>query len=286
MEILTKLGLAANNFSYYPNWLFLPGIIKNMPLLAVKLGLPPEAKIWLACLLLIFLAIGLFLVFAAVVAQGGLIKAAADFSKRGSFPSVGPAWSRGVRCFWPLLLLNIIKKLILTLLILAVGYAAVNVLSGATAGGVVIFFVLFILASVVGMAVSFLLIYAAAYVVVENYSFARAAEAAWELFIGHWLVSMEVGVIILALNALVTIIAILGFFVFFFPTLIAWFVAVLTMNGALWWAGLLVGALFSTLFVIFLGSLFTVFTTSVWTYLFVKMHHEGVASRIINLFRK
>lgn len=286
VEILTKLGLAANNFSYYPNWLFLPGIIKNLPLLAVKFGLPLEMDIWLACLLLIFLGIGLFLVFAAVVAQGGLIKVAADFSKRGSFPSVGRAWNRGVKCFWPLLLLNIIKKLILTALILAVGYVAVNALSGATAGAVILFLVLFILTSVVGMAAAFLLIYAAAYIVVEDYHFVRAAEAAWQLFIKHWLVSVEVGLIILALNVVVAMLAVLGFFVFFLPTLITWFIAVLTLNSALWWAGFLVGILFSTLLMIFLGALLTVYTTSVWTYLFMKMHHEGISSRILRWLKK
>lgn len=286
VEILTKMGLATNNFANYPNWLMVPGVIKNIPLIVRWLALPLEMNIWLICLLLIFLGIGLFLVFAAVVAQGGLIKVAADFSKRGNFPSVGRAWNRGVKCFWPLLLLNIIKKLVLTALILAVGYAAVNVLLGITAGGVILFFVLFVLASGIGMAMAFLLIYAAAYVVVEDYTFIRAAEAAWQLFIKHWLVSVEVGLIILALNVVVAMLTVLGFFVFFLPTLLTWFIAVLTVNSALWWVGLLVGLFFSTLFIIFLGSVFTVYTTSVWTYLFVKMHHEGVVSRIIQWLRK
>ena len=68
----------------------------------------------------------------------------------------------------------------------------------------------------------------------------------------------------------------------FLPTLISWFVALLTANANLWTAGLIAGAFFFVLFVIFVGSVFTVFTTAVWTYLFMAMHHVGVKSRILH----
>jgi len=73
--------------------------------------------------------------------------------------------------------------------------------------------------------------------------------------------------------------------VFFFPTLLLWFIAVLTGKAVLFTLGMVIGGAFFLLFVFLLWSFFQVFTVSVWTYLFMKMHKEGVRSRVIGFFQ-
>jgi len=48
---------------------------------------------------------------------------------------------------------------------------------------------------------------------------------------------------------------------------------------------MVIGGAFFLLFVFLLWSFFQVFTVSVWTYLFMKMHKEGVRSRVIGFFQ-
>lgn len=252
-----------------------------------NLSLPLAGWVWLVWLMVMFLGLGIILLFVAVVSQGALIHASAQWAKKKSLPCIEKSWRSGVDNFWPLLLVNLFKKAVLCLLTCFVGWAAVNALIGEVSGlDTALFLVLFIFATLVGMVMSFLVVYVAGYVVLEKYPLSWAVGSAWRLFLKHWVVSIEVGVIVLVLNVVVGLLALLGFFVFFLPTLITWFIAILASNSALWTIGLIVGALLFVLFIIFLGSVFTVFTISIWTHLFMKMHKVGVVSRILLAFKK
>ncbi len=252
----------------------------------LHLSLPLAGWVWLVWLLIMFLGFGIFLIFVSVSSQGALIHASAQWAKKDTLPDTDKSWHVGVQHFWPLFFINIFKKLFICALGLTVSWGAVNALIGnVTAWDLVLFLLLFVIAALVGMVLSFLVIYIAGYVVVEKYPLSWAIASAWKMFIKHWLVSVEVGAIILVLNVVVGIIALLGFFIFFLPTLITWFIAILGASSALWIIGLVIGALLFVLFIIFLGSVFTVFTTSVWTYLFMKMHRVGIMSKIAHIFK-
>lgn len=284
MDLFGKIASSVSNFGFFPYWLTLPRAAKQMA--GGGFSLPPDALAWLVWLIVFLAGIGLALVFASVVSQGALIRAAADWSKHQRLPVVSEAWQAGVKHFGRLFFINLIKKAVLVVLALFVGWAAVAVILQAAAWEIGLFLLLFVLAALVGMVVSFLTVYAAAYVVVEEYSLGRAWGAAWRLFTSHWLVSVEVGLIVLLLNLAVAAIVLFGFLVFFFPMLLMWFLAVVIGSSWLWLAGIAVGVLFFTLFIMLTGAVFSVFTISVWTYLFMKMHRPGITSRLLHLFKK
>lgn len=287
LDLLSKVGLAAaGNVSNFSFWISAPRIFAEGTKTGTLFSVLPETWLWIACMLVLFFGIVLLWLFVSVVSQGTLIKASAEYVKRGTVRAVGRAWQSGVKHFWPLLGLQIVKRFLLMLLAAIVGYAALNALLSLSVWSLLLFLLLFILAAALGMVVAFLVVYAAGYLIIEEYHWRESVVKAWRLFVKHWLVSVEVGLIVLALNVVTAMLAVLGFFIFFLPTLITWFIAVLTLNSALWWAGLLVGILFSTLLMIFLGALLTVYTTSVWTYLFMKMHHEGISSRLLRWLKK
>jgi len=282
MDLLSKVGSAATNFGFFPYWLTLPRVARESAAVS-SFTLSYDIWVWFVWLLVVLLGLGLLLIFVSVVSQGALIRAAANSAKHKKLPDVGEAWQAGTKHFWRLFFINLLKKAIFVLLALFVGWATVAVILEASVLEIGIFLLLFILATLVGMVVSFLAVYAAAYVIVEEYSFGKALSAAWHLFTSHWLVSFEVGLVVLVLNVVLAAITVFGFLVFFFPTLLMWFVAALIGSAALWLAGVVVGLVLFLLFILCIGAIFSVFTTSVWTYLFMKMHHEGVKSRILHL---
>ncbi len=285
LDILIKTGKAGSSFGIYPTWLGLPKFfihtIKNMPMNG-------EQVLWLICLGLIILGMLIFFTFLAVVSQGAIIHSAAQFSKskRKKLPDIGESWQVGLNHFWRLFFINLFKKAIIIIFAVLVGWSTLSVLYTGAGIDILFFIIIFLLAALVGFVLSFWSIYAAGYVVVEEYGLSKSIKSAWKLFLEHWLVSMEVGLVVLLLNVLAAIAVIIGFFVLFLPTVLLWFVSVLTANAALYIVGMFVGLLLFTAFIVLLGSFFTVYTTSVWTYLFMKMHKSGILSGIVAVFKK
>ncbi|NCO04821.1 MAG: hypothetical protein GW939_01580 [Candidatus Magasanikbacteria bacterium] len=242
--------------------------------------------IWLFVLLL---AIGIGLLFVSIVSQGALVHSVsqADKQKRKKRPiDIDHAWHAGITHFWRLLSLNIIKKASLFILSVVVGFSAANaILSGGTFDAVV-FVCLFLLAIMLGFILSSMLVYAAGYVVIEEYRFKQAIQAAWHLFLDHWLVSLEVGVIILLANIGILFCMLFGFGIVFLHGAIVWILSILVHSVAIVNAVLFIEFLVFIAFIMFLGATFTVFSTSVWTYLFMHMHKHGITSRLIHLFHK
>jgi len=241
---------------------------------------------WFGWLIAIILSLAAILLVVSVISQGALIHASAQWAKKDSLPSTDKSWHSGATHFWGLLLVNILRKSIVVILGACVGCAVVHsVFQPSTALGMVYLLVVFVIAALVGMLISFLAIYTASYMVVENYPFSWALSAAWRLFVKHWLVSFEVGFIILGLNILLSLFAVLGLIILFIPTFLTWFITFLAGNSILWILGSVVTPFLFALFVVFLGSWFTVFSTSVWTYLFMKMHKVGIISRIVHILK-
>ena len=168
------------------------------------------------------------------------------------------------------------------LLTASVGFALYNVIQGGGNMHVALFIVLFVLAMVVGMVLSFLVIYAAGYVVIEEYPFKDAVVAAWHLFMDHWLVSLEVSVLLLIANIIVGGLAALGLVLFVGEMAVVWAGTLLIGSDLVQQIGFFFGTALIVVYWAFLGSSLMVFTTSVWMHLFMKMHKTGVKSRVLH----
>lgn len=285
LDLLAKVSFASSSYALYPSWLAFPRLWQASVLGTSSLSMPVEGWIWFVWLAIICLGACLFFAFASVVSQGAIIRATYQ-SVHHKEVKLGQAWNSGVSHFWRLLFLNVFKKISMVLLALVVGYGTLNFVIMESIGGFFLFLFIFLLAVVVGMVISFLVVYAAGYVVVEEYSLGKSILASWHLFTSHWLVSVETGFIILLLNFVVGILAAFAFIIFFLPTLLAWFIGIVSMNFIFITVGTIIGTILTIFAIMFIGSYFTVYTTSVWTYLFMKMHHEGVKSKIIHLLEK
>lgn len=267
----------------FSSWLVIPAAVAKL-MTGASISLPVDAWVWLCWLFLILAGFFLFFIFMAIVSQGALLKSAAQFAGKGSLPDTNKAWHAGIRHFWRLLGINLIKKIIIIAIACFIGYLAIWFLGSIGFGTMGIFLLSFLLAVFLGMIVSFLAIYAAGYVVVEEYSFFKSLAGAIRLFFSHWLVSLEVGIIVLLSNLALFAVALLGFAISFLPAVVLWPAGALLGSPAISLSGLVVSGLIFLLFFAWLNSVFTVFTTSVWTHLFMKMHHQGIISRIIHWY--
>ena len=285
-DLLSKVGLAAAGRPVHANFFAWLGFLKELALGATTMDLTADGWVWFFCLMLILLGFVIMLTFVSVVSQGAIIKASALSAKNKKLPDVDTAWHVGVKHFWRLLFINVVKKILFCILAIFVSWVTVKMLLGAGVGGAMLFLLVFILSSLIGLVITFLSFYAAAYVVVEEFKFGEALSSAWKLFIGHWLVSIEVGIIMIFMTIILGLVVLFGMMILFLPTLFSWLIAGWSYNYALAYAGLLVGTGLSAIFIIFAGSLFTIFNTSVWTYLFMKMHKVGIKSRIMHYLGK
>ncbi len=241
----------------------------------------PEGWVWILWLLIIGVAILATFIFVAVSSQGALIAAAAQSTLRAKLTETSTAWHVGVYHFWRLLGVHALRVIGAAGLSLAVAWSMFNALVQPEPGDLVLYLVTSVLAVVVGLILAVLTIYTAGYIVVEDYRFIPAIRAAWRLFTGHWLVSVEVGVIMVLCNLFAIFLMFFGALFFFFPAVLLWLVAVATHNVAMYTLGFLVAAVMFVLYTTILASAFTVFSTTFWTTVFMAMHRQGVKSRIL-----
>ncbi|MBI2436409.1 MAG: hypothetical protein HYV41_01530 [Candidatus Magasanikbacteria bacterium] len=254
--------------------------------IAEQLEMSVDKWVWLLWLVVIFAGFALMLLFISVVSQGAIVHSTARYiDKKGKkFEDADVSWHASRVHFWRLLVLNILRKVLTISFVIFATWGMYNAIIFPRVGDILLFLLLFLLATVMGMILSFLLVYAVGYVVVENQKLIPALQNAWRMFTDHWFVSLEIGFIMIVLNVLALALVIFGLYVFFLPSLFMWTIAVVFHSQALFMAGVIVGFILFALYMALIASMFTVFTTATWTYLFTKMHKKGVVSRLVHLF--
>ncbi len=287
-ELVSRLWTASSTPTMAEWWNILGQIFskQSWQMLQTAFGDGTAQWIWAIWLALMLLGIGITFVFVATVCQGALVFASAKYqSFRLRLPNEGKAWHMGVKHFWKVLGLNILRKLFVCLSATMAAMALVKVSLGTSQ--TVWFWFMFGVALFVGMIASIMLMYAVGYVMVEEFKFWASIKAAWVLLWKHPLVSLETGLITLALNAILlvfTLFAIL--YLFILPSILGTYL----LN---WLPIPILGSIISVAsyafflaIIMFVGSVFTVWIISIWTYLFAKMHAGAMQSSILRLFKK
>jgi hypothetical protein len=128
-------------------------------------------------------------------------------------------------------------------------------------------------------------IFSSGYLMFEKKSLVKSVQKGWSLFLDHVLVSFELGVVLMLLSAILLGVIIYGSFVAFLPSLVMWLIAGLSGMNFLIGFGIYSGVVLYIALVLVLAGIFNAFVTCSWMYLFMKMHHEGVVSRVIHFFQ-
>ncbi len=236
--------------------------------------------VWLVIMLLV---VALAIFSFAIISQGAIIHSASkSFKLLKTLPSPNKAWHMGAKHFWRLFGLQAVKKAILLLCGAAVYFTTALAVGSTDTMWAAMSSVSFVLACILGFVISFLLTYASCFVMVEESSLGDAIEQAWQMFKAHWLVSIEVGFVVLLCNILLGFFAMFAFLVFFTPALILFVISLILGTEFIAMFAAMVTLTLFIVFILWIGSVFTVFSTSMWTYVFVKMHTHGLHSHLLH----
>ncbi|PIT90343.1 MAG: hypothetical protein COU22_02675 [Candidatus Komeilibacteria bacterium CG10_big_fil_rev_8_21_14_0_10_41_13] len=221
--------------------------------------------------LFVIIIIALF-AWLAISSFGGLIAGAKAADDSGEKSSFGALFKQGSKKFWPLLGVNIVAKaiiygvigLIMTPLMLAT-FSQSNPVTNLIV--ILITFVIFIPLSII---VSLSTKYASAYIVLNGEKCWNGFKKGWQLFFNNWLVSLEMALLIFAINLLVSLAFVLLSLLIFSPFF--FFGIVYTIESPTIFNSLIYTAVFLLLLIsAVFGSLLATFQVSSWTLLFSKL---------------
>lgn len=281
VEFLGKIGFYTGNAGMY--FTRIDGMTFDVRDLVMQIVNSLPNRLLALSLLLLLASLLVVFVYAAVICQGAIIHASAQSISGKKHVDILKAWHSSHVHFWSLFLLNFFKKVLIVFLSVMVSVTAYGALAVPTIGNNLFFLFTFIIASAVGIVLSFLVVYTAAYIVVEKYTLMNAVHGAWHLFTEHWLASIEVGLIVLLFNLFLGILILLGFVLGLLPAILIWFLVILIGSSqAMLYTGLVAGLIVFVMYLMAVGAMFTVFVSYIWTYVFMKMHKVGVKSRIFH----
>ncbi|MFH1789896.1 MAG: hypothetical protein ABH832_02400 [bacterium] len=239
--------------------------------------------VWLGVIMLI---IFVGVVFVAISAQSALVYyLAANFEKK-KFTDLSKAWHKGVQRFWQVFGINVLYKLTLVFLvgitIVLLRISDINLNSSLN----YVFGLLIGLILLAYIFVSIVYVYSLGYAIIGKFNVVDSIGRAFRLLSDHVLVSLEVGIIMMFLNLLLFIVAVCSLLIAFLPVVVIWIVAAVLNLTPLAIFGFVCGIILWLLLIVVVGSVYNVFNTGAWIYLFVKMHKEGVISRLVHYARK
>lgn len=240
--------------------------------------------IWSTWLIVIVSAVSFLVVLMAVASEGALIAAGTTWFKGKKLLDPGEVWHKGVRHFGRLLILNIIKKSLLVLVLFLVNVATFQNPT-STVGQNISAVIITTVGIFLALVISSIGIYAAGFIVETELPILESIRRGAKLFAEHVLVSLELSLLLLAIQVGVIVLLAYTSVWVLFPFASFTIIAGLVGQTGLIFTGFLASAIIFLIIAGIVGGILNAFTVSAWMYLFMKMHHEGVGSRILNLFQ-
>lgn len=245
----------------------------------------PADFVSIVWLLEILLAVMVVIIFVSVCSQTSLIINTCEYYKKKTHSDLSSTWHRSYKYFWKILGLDILRKTSLLVLILfATGLWLIAPFNDFWTS---LFLILsFTILTLLMMAISSIITYASGYAVIDNISFWQSLKDGVLLFKDHFLVSFEISLIMMALDIVLAAFISTIFVLAFIPASLLWFLAGLAGSVALLNFSLILSILTIAILVVLIGGFYNAFNISTWMYLFMKMHHVGIFTRIGYIFNK
>ncbi len=249
-----------------------------------SLGDSPFSVIIFIATTLIFLLLAIWLI---TVSQGALIESASriDTNKKVDFKN---AVKKGQEKFWPIFGLNIITRFVLyfILVVLAMPFSVLYLLTDSSIALTTITIFAFILLVPIAIILSFILKFAFAYVVIKNQKAIDSFILAWRLFKENWLISIEMAVILFAINLGISFITITILAIISLPFIGLFILMLLIQNVAGVNAIIAISMIIFLVLILFVGSGLATFQYSSWTLLFQKLLTGKRHPKLIRLISK
>lgn len=255
------------------------------------LGMSKIASIiWLIWLVGIMIVLAIAVIYISVTSRTALLIATADYYKKGVYPKLSKIWNDGLKFFWKIFTIEVVRKVVLGLAVLLFGFVWLCLPFDKGTANLVVNIVVLTIAIIIGWAVSALSVFTSGYAVIDKKSLFDSLKKGWALFHNHLLVSLEIGLVLTLIDALLMMLFLALISFTFLPSLFIWILAGALSSPWIAILGTAMGFVITILLIAIFGAVYNTFYTSVWMYLFMKMHHEGIFSRLIHhlggLFKK
>lgn len=283
-EILFNNSGASPGQVLFPAWqrIFSTGIFSGHTLANIGNLLRQDTlnMIFVLAACLIVLAVCLFLIWLVIVSQAAVVNNSAAAIKQKK-NTLRDGFNSGILNFWPVLTLNIIIKIIIYILLVAVSLPAIFYQGNFNAKLFYIFALVVI--APVAIILSFIIKYAVAYAVINKSRIMPAIKQSWRLFKENWLISFEMAIILFFINLLVGLAIVLAILVLAVPFLFLGLIFYYSFSLAGSWL-IAILAFTSFLFIVVsAGAALAVFQISSWTGLFLELEKRGGTSKLVRM---
>jgi len=232
---------------------------------------------------LFILVLVFFLIWLATVSQAALVTNAAALST-GRKVSFKDGIEAGGKNFWPVFGLNILSKLLVSLVFLIIGLPLALSAGRSLAAYNFFYFLVFIIFVPAAVIVSFIIKYAIAYKVIKDKPIVDSLKKSWQLFVDNWLVSVEMAFVLFFLNFFYGLAALLLMLVLAVPFLfLALIFYYMTSFVGFWLVATFALVLFFVLIAL-AGSFIAAFQIYSWTSLFIELTGRGATAKVVRMF--
>lgn len=236
-------------------------------------------------LLIFFVVLSLlFAVFAwmTVVSVGGLLTGIRKIS-RGGEPTFGDDIKAGSERFWRLLGVNALAKIVILLALLMTGANLFVLMRERTMVSGLFYVGSFVVFTAVSFVASLASVYGSLNVMAKDEPVEKSVNGALKLIGEHWLVSLEMAVILFVASLAVGLLVALGTLVGSVPLIFMIVVASVLKARAAIYAIMALTAVLLLIMVVCLGSFLTTFQASAWTLLWSELSERRPMSKLHRL---
>lgn len=282
-----KMGLQAlNNIKLFLNtgifskgsWLNFIELLKS----------DPKSILILTLVLIFIIGIIIFFIWLSTASQISIINSVKNIvNEKKEKITIKNSLKASNKKFWPVLLLNVIISLIISIIYLLMSFFFILVIIKNQIAATLLYGIIFIIFIPISLFLSFIIKYAIAYIIIEKEKFFPAVKRAWKLFFKNWLISIEMSILLFFINMIVLILlSFLSFIAFFLFFGLAISTTLIAAPAIIFWAILIIGILSILVITGLGGAILNTFQISSWTNLFIKIKDEKKEAKLERIFKK
>ena len=231
-------------------------------------------------IIILIVALAAAIIWLAISSQAAIVKATKKLlnsKKKIQSLEFRESLSEGSKKFWPVLLLNILIRFLITIAFFISSLPLLLMIISDSYFFVILYTILFVIFVPVALSLSLIVKYAISYCILEDEPFIKALEKGYDLFKKNWLISLEVGVLLFLITLLSSFVLLVLLTIFVFPLFAAG-----AIFSYFWLIALTV--LIAFIVVITFGSLLTTFQISSWTNLYLHLKANKGRAKLERLF--
>ena len=229
-------------------------------------------------LFLFMIVVIIVLIWLVITSQTAIIRSAGKLEADKKI-TLKESLLGSMKYFWPVLGLNLLAKVIICLLLsIFIGPLLVVLIAKGAKLSLLLTLLAIVIFVPIAIIIGFVTKYAIAYVVLKKQKYWEAISNGWKLFLNHWLVSVEMALIVLVINiALAFLLGILSIIV------ISPFILIGLTSNIPQMLYILMGGSIGVIAIVFFfaAAVFATWQNSAWTLLFIKLDKGGVFPKIV-----